>query len=387
MLLIVVANVRRLHGLLSKFPSEIKNQSQNLCYRAQQNQNCTFYPKQGPVFIMDDRQQSLQKWVIDALASSSEVPQGSLEVVSGDASFRRYFRQSTDATTYIAVDAPPDKENSEPFVRIAESWFVQGIHVPQVIKADLEQGFMLLSDMGDQLLLPLLNDASAEGLYHQALDSLIGIQKTRIDLPLYDEALLDREMALFTDWYLGEHLGLTLTSQEQHMLRETFEVLRESALGQIQVPVHRDYHSRNIMVCEDDTLGIIDFQDAVLGPITYDVVSLLRDCYVAWPMEQVEQWAQDYFAKAREAGLVGAISDEQLMLWFDWMGIQRHLKAVGIFARLNHRDGKTGYMNDIPRTLNYIVEVSAKYSTLDEFNQWLERRLLPELAASDGEPA
>lgn len=336
---------------------------------------------------MDDRQQSLQKWVNSTLASNSEVPQDSLEVVSGDASFRRYFRQSTQGCTYIAVDAPPEKENSEPFVRIAQAWLEQGIHVPQVVQADLEQGFMLLSDMGDQLLFPLLNEASAEGLYHQALDSLIDIQHTQLDLPPYDEALLDREMALFTDWYLGEHLGLTLTSQEQHMLRETFEVLRESALGQIQVPVHRDYHSRNIMVCEDDSLGIIDFQDAVLGPITYDVVSLLRDCYVAWPIEQVEQWARDYFAKARDAGLVGAISDEQLMLWFDWMGIQRHLKAVGIFARLNHRDGKTGYMNDIPRTLNYIVEVSAKYSTLDEFSQWLERRLLPELALSDGEPA
>jgi aminoglycoside/choline kinase family phosphotransferase len=334
---------------------------------------------------MDDRQLSLQKWVFDALASSSEVPQGSLEVVSGDASFRRYFRQSTENTTYIAVDAPPEKENSEPFVTIANAWFKQGINVPQVIKADLEQGFMLLSDMGDQLFLPLLNDASAQGLYHQALDSLIGIQQTQLELPPYDAPLLDREMALFTDWYLGEHLGFELSPQEQGILQHTFEVLRESALGQIQVPVHRDYHSRNIMVLEDDSLGIIDFQDAVHGPITYDVVSLLRDCYVAWPIEQVEQWAQDYFAKARDVGLIGAISDEQLMLWFDWMGIQRHLKAVGIFARLNHRDGKTAYMNDIPRTLNYIVEVSAKYSTLEDFHNWLVRRLLPELEASQGE--
>ena len=169
------------------------------------------------------------------------------------------------------------------------------------------------------------------------------------------------------------------------MLQETFAVLRDSALGQIQVPVHRDYHSRNIMVLDDDTLGIIDFQDAVHGPLTYDVVSLLRDCYVAWPLEQVQQWAKDYFAKARSAGLVGAISDEQLMLWFDWMGIQRHLKAVGIFARLNHRDGKTGYMNDIPRTLNYIVEVTGQYSTLEEFHNWLVRRLLPELERRVGE--
>lgn len=334
---------------------------------------------------MDDRQQSLQKWVFDALASNLEAPQGSLEVVSGDASFRRYFRQHTENTTYIAVDAPPDKENSLPFVTIANAWGEQGVAVPSVIKADLEQGFMLLSDMGDQLLLPLLNDASAESLYHQALDALIDIQQTTLELPAYDAPLLDREMALFTDWFLGEHLGFELTSQEQNMLQETFSILRESALGQIQVPVHRDYHSRNIMVLEDDSLGIIDFQDAVHGPITYDVVSLLRDCYVAWPLEQVQQWAQDYFQKAREAGLIGSISDEQLMLWFDWMGIQRHLKAVGIFARLNHRDGKTSYMNDIPRTLNYIVEVSGQYSTLDDFHQWLARRLLPELDVVEGE--
>lgn len=334
---------------------------------------------------MDDRQQSLQKWVIDALASNSEAPQGSLEVVSGDASFRRYFRQYTEGTPYIAVDAPPEKENSLPFVSIAKAWFEQGIQVPKVIKADLEQGFMLLSDMGDQLLFPLLNEASAEGLYHQALDDLVAIQQTRYELPAYDAELLDREMALFTDWFLGEHLGFELSTQEQNMLDDTFAVLRESALGQVQVPVHRDYHSRNIMVCDDDSLGIIDFQDAVYGPITYDVVSLLRDCYVAWPMEQVQQWAQDYFAKARDAGLLGAISDEQLMLWFDWMGIQRHLKAVGIFARLNHRDGKTGYMNDIPRTLNYIVEVSAQYSTLADFHQWLTRRLLPVLNAQQGD--
>lgn len=330
---------------------------------------------------MDVRQQSLQNWVFDALAMNQETPQGSLEVVSGDASFRRYFRQHTATGRYIAVDAPPDKENSEPFVRIAQAWSEQGVNVPQIIKADLAQGFMLLSDMGDQLLLPMLNEASADGLYNQALAALVGIQQTQLPLPPYDAALLDREMALFTDWYLGTHLEMSLSDQEKTMLHDTFAMLRESALGQIQVPVHRDYHSRNLMVLEDDTLGIIDFQDAVLGPITYDVVSLLRDCYVAWPLENVQQWAMNYFAKARDAGLIGAISDEQLMLWFDWMGIQRHLKAVGIFARLNHRDGKSGYLNDIPRTLNYIVEISGQYDSLSGFNQWLRQRLLPELEA------
>jgi len=333
---------------------------------------------------MDDRQQSLQNWVLDALNTHSEVPKGTLEVVSGDASFRRYFRQYTENHSYICVDAPPEKENSQPFVRIAQAWFDQGINVPKVIEADLEQGFMLLSDMGDNLLFPMLNEVTVEGLYHQCFDAILQIQQSQIDLPLYDAQLLDREMALFTDWYLGEHLGYELTEQERSMLKSTFDVLRESALGQIQVPVHRDFHSRNVMVLEDDSLGIIDFQDAVLGPLTYDLVSLLRDCYVAWPHEQVELLAKEFFARAREKGIVGAISDEQLMLWFDWMGLQRHLKAVGIFARLNHRDGKTAYMNDIPRTLNYMVEVSAKYESLESFHQWLTRKLLPFIEAEQG---
>ncbi|GAA6134096.1 phosphotransferase [Oceaniserpentilla sp. 4NH20-0058] len=333
---------------------------------------------------MDDRQQSLQNWVIDTLNTNSQSPQGSLEVVSGDASFRRYFRQYTENGSYICVDAPPEKENSQPFLVIGQAWFEQGINVPNVIKADLEQGFMLLSDMGDQLLFPMLNEASAEGLYHQCFDAILQIQQSQIDLPLYDGPLLDREMALFTDWYLGTHLNFELTPQETSMLHSTFETLRESALGQIQVPVHRDFHSRNIMVLEDDTLGIIDFQDAVLGPLTYDLASLLRDCYVAWPIEEVHLWAKEYFAKAREKGIVGSISDDQLMLWFDWMGIQRHLKAVGIFARLNHRDGKTGYMNDIPRTLNYLIQVSAQYDSLSEFHHFLTRRLMPHLESEQG---
>ena len=345
-------------------------------------QNCTFYPLQGPVFLMDDRQQSLQNWVLETLSNmNSEIPQGSLEVVSGDASFRRYFRQRTQTGSYIAVDAPPDKEDSQPFVDIAQSWFKDGVNVPEIVKADLEQGFMLLSDMGDQLIWPLLENGQADSIYPQAFDALIGIQQTSKTLPPYDAELLDREMALFTDWYLGHHLSYELTHSEEQLLKETFELLRETALGQIQVPVHRDYHCRNIMMLEDGTLGIIDFQDAVEGPITYDLASLLRDAYIAWPQEQVEEWARLYFEKAREAGLIGAISDEQLMLWFDWMGLQRHIKVVGIFARLNYRDGKAGYMNDIPRTFQYILDVASKYDALQGFHQWLEHKLVPAIDA------
>jgi aminoglycoside/choline kinase family phosphotransferase len=327
---------------------------------------------------MDDRQKLLQAWVNQTLANMSLAePHGSLLTVSGDASFRRYFRQPVEQGSYIAVDAPPDKENSASFVNIAKEWFDQGVNVPQIIHSDLKQGFMLLSDMGDQMLFPLLEDGQADVYYPKALDSLIAIQQTKYDLPDYDADLLDREMALFTDWYLAEHLDFKLSRGDQLMLNETFELLRESALGQVQVPVHRDYHSRNIMVLADDSVGIIDFQDGVFGPITYDLASLLRDAYIAWPQEQVESWVTLYLEKARYAGLIGALSNDQLMLWFDWMGLQRHLKVVGIFARLSIRDGKSGYMDDIPRTIKYIRQVSAKYDALTAFNQWLEITFVP----------
>jgi aminoglycoside/choline kinase family phosphotransferase len=333
---------------------------------------------------MDDRQHSLQNWVVETLNDMNlETPQGSLVTVSGDASFRRYFRQPTQTGSYIAVDAPPDKENSHPFVEIAQAWHDEGVNVPKVIRADFDQGFMLLSDLGDQLIYPLLEQGQAPEIYSKAFDSLIQIQQTHKDLPPYDAALLDREMALFTDWYLGEHLKFELSHSDAQLIKETFELLRETALGQIQVSVHRDYHSRNIMQLADGSLGIIDFQDAVHGPITYDLASLLRDAYIAWPLEQVEEWAMEYFAKARKAGLIGAISDEQLMLWFDWMGLQRHIKVVGIFARLNYRDGKSGYMADIPRTLQYIRDVAAKYDALQGFHNWLEHKLVPAIEAHE----
>ncbi|MEH6347497.1 MAG: phosphotransferase [Bermanella sp.] len=329
---------------------------------------------------MDVRQQLLQTWVQQALTDLNlPMAQGSLTTVSGDASFRRYFRQAVTDGSFIAVDAPPDKEDNPVFVEIALAWYEQGIAVPKVIKADFEQGFMLLADMGDQLLLPLLTEESADDLYDQAMDSLIHIANSQHVLPPYDQELLDREMALFRDWFLLEHLNFELTTNDERILKDTFELLRESALGQIQVPVHRDYHSRNIMVLEDKSLGIIDFQDAVQGAITYDLVSLLRDCYISWPQERVHEWVKSYFAKAKKAQIIGAISEQQFILWFDWMGLQRHIKVAGIFARLAIRDGKQDYLNDIPLTLAYIVEVSSQYDALSEFHMWLQTRLLPKI--------
>jgi aminoglycoside/choline kinase family phosphotransferase len=329
---------------------------------------------------MDVRQQLLQTWVHQSLKDMNlSQPQGSLTTVSGDASFRRYFRQAVTDGSYIAVDAPPDKEDNPIFVHIAQAWYEQGIAVPKVIHADFEQGFMLLSDMGDQLLLPLLNENSADDLYGQAMDALITIASSDHKLPPYDEALLDREMALFRDWFLLEHLQFDLTNNDERILRDTFELLRESALGQIQVPVHRDYHSRNLMVLENGSLGIIDFQDAVQGAITYDLVSLLRDCYISWPLEKVHDWVREYFKKAKQAGIIGAISEQQFILWFDWMGLQRHIKVAGIFARLAIRDGKQDYLKDIPLTLSYILSVSGEYEALTEFHQWFKNRLLPQV--------
>ena len=329
---------------------------------------------------MDVRQQLLQTWVQQALTDLNlPTALGSLTTVSGDASFRRYFRQAVKDGSFIAVDAPPDKENNPIFVEIAQAWFEQGIAVPRVIKADFEQGFMLLADMGDQLLLPLLTEDSADDLYDQAMDSLIHIANSQHVLPSYDQELLDCELALFRDWFLLEHLNFELTNNDERILKDTFELLRESALGQIQVPVHRDYHSRNIMVLKNNSLGIIDFQDAVQGAITYDLVSLLRDCYISWPQEKVHGWVKSYFAKAKKAQIIGAISEQQFILWFDWMGLQRHIKVAGIFARLAIRDGKQDYLNDIPLTLSYIVDVSAQYDALSEFHMWLQTRLLPKI--------
>lgn len=327
---------------------------------------------------MDLRREALQKWINNLFAADIR---GELETVSGDASFRRYFRQPLHNGSVIAVDAPPEKENSEPFVRIARQWHARGVKVPGVLHVDMGQGFMALEDFGNDMLLPALNEKSVDALYAQAIDQLIHLQlQPAENLPHYDAALLDREMALFPEWFVGKHLQLTLSPAEQSVLQDTFTMLRETALGQPQVIVHRDYHSRNLMLLENQ-FGIIDFQDAVVGPFTYDLVSLLKDCYIQWPQENVNAWATQYFAKARAAGLIGAIADEQCQLWFDWMGLQRHIKVAGIFARLYYRDGKAGYLKDIPLTLHYIMQVCEVYPALAGFEQLMRNRILPAFEA------
>jgi len=321
------------------------------------------------------RLEQLKRWLDHSLG----LPAYEIAPASSDASFRRYFRVCFNGESRIVMDAPPDKEDSRPFVAIARQLYAIGLNVPQILAEDLEQGFLLLSDLGSRQYLDELNAQSVERLYGDAMGALATLQACGPQagaLPRYDRELLWREMELFREWYLGRHLGLTLSASEQQVLDETFTLLAESALAQPAVTVHRDYHSRNLMVSEHNP-GILDFQDAVHGPLTYDLVSLLRDCYIAWPRSQVEEWALGYHDIALDHGILRERQPERFLRWFDLMGVQRHLKASGIFARLNHRDGKPGYLNDIPRTLGYVNEVSARYPELGSFRALLEEHVLP----------
>jgi len=313
---------------------------------------------------MAERLARLEAWLKEVLGSSD------FEVTpaSSDASFRRYFRVHHGSESFIAMDAPPTHEDTGPFVRVAELLARHGLNVPRVLARDAAQGLLLLSDLGDVHYLARLDAENADSLYADAMHALVRMQRIPPaelgEIPPYDETLLMREMALFRDWYLRRHRGLVLSSAQEQVLGGVYLQLTEAALAQPRVFVHRDYHSRNLMVLPQDNPGILDFQDAVHGPVTYDLVSLLRDCYIAWPRERVEAWALAYLQSAQQAGLLSALAAEQWLRWFDWMGVQRHLKVAGIFARLNHRDGKSGYLADIPRALGYVREVAQRYEEL-----------------------
>lgn len=340
---------------------------------------------------LSDRESALTHWVgqqLQRLKLSQSSQDEGLDVVSGDASFRRYFRTrpSAEGVTWIAVDAPPEKEDSRPFVAIASAWIECGVYVPEVLAADFDQGFMLLSDLGDDLYLPQLADNS-DALYQAALSALVKIQRCHetagYELPHYDSQKLHNEMQLCPEWFFEQLLGLALTGEDKLRLREVFDRLVESALEQPQVCVHRDYHSRNLMTLPRGNVGVLDFQDAVMGPVTYDLVSLLRDCYINWPAEQEEKWISDYMELAGQQGIWSA--DEApsygcFKRWFDWMGLQRHIKCVGIFSRLYLRDGKAGYLQDIPRTFGYLKKVCEVYSEFAELNRWLDQVVVPAMA-------
>ncbi len=330
---------------------------------------------------MDHRLEALKAWVGTTLDTADY----EIRPASADASFRRYFRVTLNGGSHIVMDAPPDKEDVRPFIDVAMRLFDLGLNVPEILDRDLAQGFLLLSDLGDQVYLRYLKADTVERLYGDAMGALVilqqGIFTDARALPEYDHSLLMREMELFREWYLGRHLGLKLSAAQHEVLDRVFAALTRSALEQPQVWVHRDYHSRNLMLTSANNPGILDFQDAVRGPITYDLVSLLRDCYIAWPREQVEDWVKGYHDLALQSGLPAGEDDTQFLAWFDRMGVQRHLKATGIFARLNHRDGKPGYLNDIPRTLGYVVDVSARYPDLRPLHELLQALHIPGVTA------
>lgn len=299
-----------------------------------------------------------------------------ISTVSGDASFRKYYRLNYAESSYILVDAPPASQKNKEFVDIAQRLFAAGIKVPEVLAVDYDQGYLLLSDLGDQLLMPLLNAESASALYGQAMQLLLGMNQIKSDdLDPYDEQFLLFEMSLFSQWFVADLLCYEVSSQEQALIDQCFKRLVQVALSQPQGFVHRDFHSRNIMQV-GDALALIDFQDAVQGPITYDLVSLLRDCYIAWPQAQIDHWVQDYYVQLSDSGLYDH-SAEEFKRDFDFMGLQRHIKVLGIFARLSLRDGKDAYLQDLPLVIAYVRHVFAAYQEFEDVLSWVDAQLMP----------
>ena len=314
-----------------------------------------------------DRRTQLQQW----LDSLSENTYTNLQTASADASFRQYFRvtNNKENKTYIVMDAPPEKEDCHPFLLVTDLIRSVGVNAPDVISMDIQQGFLLLDDLGSKPYLDHLDESNADNLYTDAIDALVKMQTIDGLLPAYNEQLLQTEMNLFETWYLNRHLDIQLSKDQKALLDSVFKVLIQNAVEQPQVFVHRDYHSRNLMITEENNPGVIDYQDAVIGPITYDLVSLFKDCYIEWPRERVELWLELYLARITPARL---IDKQTLLSWFDLMGVQRHLKVLGIFARLNYRDGKSQYLDDLPLTLKYVLDTCEQYDELQPLKQLFE---------------
>lgn len=319
---------------------------------------------------IDARQQAIITWLKDAL----HLEITGFAPASSDASFRRYFRVRCPSDTYIVMDAPPAKEDLASFIYVGKLFRGYRLPVPEIVAQELRQGFLLLEDFGGQCFLDGVNADNADSLYASAMDNLHiiqGIDTTKCQLPIYDSARLATEIGLFYQWFLRQTLHLTIPRAVQKSLDE---LLIKSAHSQPQVCTHLDYHSRNLMLTDGNNLGIIDFQDALIGPITYDLVSLLRDCYISWNEGKVAKWRGEYLQSCTS---LRDCSPALFSRWFDFMGMQRHLKAVGIFSRLHIRDGKDGYLQSIPRTLGYIVQIGAKYPELAAFSRYLADIVLP----------
>lgn len=311
----------------------------------------------------------LNRWLSNQLGGSAY----ELTPASSDAGFRRYFRASFDGETRIVMDAPPDREDCRPFLRVAELFRAAGVHVPEVQATDLDQGFLLLSDLGPTTYLEALDEQNANELFGDAIGALLRWQLASQPgmLPAYDDALLRRELALFPDWYIERHLGACLSGPQRNALEGVFTQIVHSNLAQPSVYVHRDFMPRNLMMTTPNP-GVLDFQDAVYGPISYDVVSLFKDAFVSWPEERVLDWVIRYWEKARRAGLPVNADFSEFYRDFEWMGLQRHLKVLGIFARLNYRDGKAHYLTDTPRFIAYVRATAGRYAALASLQRLLD---------------
>jgi aminoglycoside/choline kinase family phosphotransferase len=326
----------------------------------------------------DPRLQRLERWI----AGLPGPPVERIAPASADASFRRYFRVHRGGATQIAMDAPPERESLDAWLRVVRILAATGVHVPPVIAVDAEQGFVLIGDLGRQHYLEALaQGADPEPLYADAVDALVRMQSgdpaEAAELPPYDRELLMRELELFPEWFVSRHLSLALADGERETIAAAFDWLCDEALAQPVVLVHRDYHSRNLLVRPEGNPGIVDFQDAVRGPVSYDLVSLLKDCYVVWPQRRLMVWLDRYREKAAAAGLSIGRDRAEFLRWFDRMGLQRHLKVLGIFARLWHRDGKPGYLCDLPRVLDYALDATGDIPELADFDAFLRKRVVP----------
>jgi len=331
---------------------------------------------------------ALLPWARAALRlRDDDAPAAALAVVAGDASSRRYFRLAAGADSYVLAEAPPQTQDNRAFCRARDLLADAGVRVPAVHAADFERGFLLLEDLGGRPLLPELDATSAPRHYRAAFDILLrmaAVDTAASGLPRYDRTLLEEELSRFPTWFAGGLLGLAPDAAAAGLFQALCRRLVDSALAQPVVLVHRDFHSRNLMLLPGDALVVIDFQDAVAGPLTYDLVSLLRDCYIRWPAAQVSAWALAYRRLLLEEGHTGVPDAQQFLRWCDWLGLQRHLKVLGTFARLHLRDGKSGYLADLPLVLHYTREILARYAgeepAFDEFARWFAARLDPLIA-------
>jgi len=322
---------------------------------------------------INDRAAARLAWTRAALGDPTLI----LAPASSDASFRSYWRTHHDGRSWIVMDSPPAQEDPRPWLKIGQQLAAAGLHVPAVHAQDLEQGFLLIEDLGTRLYLNELNDDNADALYGDAMDALL-LMQTRIayrDLPPFDRDVLVRGLEVMPEWFLGRHLNHTPTCDEWDVLETAFNVIIHNAQEQPRCFVHRDYHSRNLLVVEQNNPGIIDFQGALAGPVTYDLASLLRDAYIVWPREHVEAWVESYRLRLRKAGVIGTeIDSKRFLRWFDLTGLHRHVRVLGQFYRLWYRDGKPGYLADVPRVYQYVVSVARSYPELADFVALIERR-------------